>query len=242
MMKTFDYLILIGRPACGKSEFIDFMKKSSVSERAERFHIGELEELDDFLWLWEKFEEDDIWEKMGKPRLYSGAREHAYIVTSDELLEFMFHKFNQKIEKDYLNNPHFYDSGTLFVEFSRGKDPDGGYTKALNLFSKEILELAAVLYIDVSYEESQRRNIQRYEEKLKHSVLAHKVPEEDMIRFSATNDWAELTDNRESGLVTLNGVDVPFMTMKNEPELSVGPEIAERYENALNQLFKLYSK
>ena len=55
MTKTFDHLFILGRPAAGKSEFMDFMKKISDAERSERFHIGHFVELDDFVWLWEKF-------------------------------------------------------------------------------------------------------------------------------------------------------------------------------------------
>ena len=35
MTRTFDHLLLLGRPAAGKSEFIDFMKKTTDAERAE---------------------------------------------------------------------------------------------------------------------------------------------------------------------------------------------------------------
>jgi len=233
-------LILIGRPACGKSEFIDYMKKCDEPRRAELYHIGKLEERDDFLWLWEKFVEDDIWEAAGYDRKYSSVSEHAYIVTSKEILEFMFHKFNRVIKDDILSNPDFYNDSTLFIEFSRGSKEDGGFKKALNIFSKEVLEKAAILYINVSYEESKRRNIARYQEKLKHSVLAHKVPDEDMVRFGEKQDWLEITEGKDSGSLELNGVKVPFVTMNNEPELAPGPEIGERYKGALNKLFELF--
>lgn len=241
MKGTFDHLILIGRPACGKSEFIDFMKKMPEDERARKFHIGKISELDDFIWLWQKFEDDDIWEAMGKGRLYSKISQHAYIVASSELLEYMFYKFNYEIKKRYLGNKIFYEDSTLLVEFARGSKMDGGYKKALSLLSREVLEKSAILYVDVSYEESRRRNIARYEEKLKHSVLAHKVPEEDIVRFSSETDWHDLTNKKDSGVLDLNGLKVPFVTMHNEPELPPGPEIAARYESALDRLFEIYN-
>lgn len=239
MKKTFDHLILIGRPACGKSEFIDLMKKTPSAERAEKFHLGQIAELDDFLWLWEKFEDDDVWEEMGLPRLYSKISEHAYVVKGKEILEFMFHKFNFVIGKKYLKDEKFYADSTLFIEFARGSEVDGGYKRALSLLSEDVLKRAAVLYIDVSFEESNRRNTARYEAKLKHSVLAHKVPEEDVIRFSRSTDWHELTNNRESGTLKIGSVELPFVTMKNEPELAPGPEIAERYKKALDRLYEI---
>ena len=67
----FEIILLNGRPAAGKSEVIDYLKNVPVAERIEKFHIGEFEEIDDFPILWEQFEDDDILEKMGLPRLIS---------------------------------------------------------------------------------------------------------------------------------------------------------------------------
>ena len=69
--KIFEIIILNGRPAAGKSEVIDYLKKIPIEERIERFHIGEFIEIDDFPVLWEQFEDDDIMEEMGLPRLIS---------------------------------------------------------------------------------------------------------------------------------------------------------------------------
>ena len=72
-MKTiFDKIILLGRPASGKSEIIDYLKKSELEERKKRFHTGNLLDIDDFPMLWTWFEEDDLLEKVfKKPRLHS---------------------------------------------------------------------------------------------------------------------------------------------------------------------------
>ena len=45
MGQRFETIILIGRPAAGKSEVIDFLKKTGEAERARRFHIGPFWEL-----------------------------------------------------------------------------------------------------------------------------------------------------------------------------------------------------
>ena len=58
MSDRFEIIILLGRPAAGKSEVIDFLKKTPVEERLRRFHIGRFEEIDDFPMLWTWFEED----------------------------------------------------------------------------------------------------------------------------------------------------------------------------------------
>ena len=60
MTKKFEHLMLLGQPASGKSEVIDYVKNISDNERLERFHLGKIEEVDDFLWIWEKFVEMDF--------------------------------------------------------------------------------------------------------------------------------------------------------------------------------------
>ena len=68
---TFDILLLIARPAAGKSEIIDYLKRTDVVERRQRFHIGNFEEIYDFPMLWTWFEEDAILAELGHPRLHT---------------------------------------------------------------------------------------------------------------------------------------------------------------------------
>lgn len=233
MTNTFSKLILIGRPASGKSEFIDFVKNTPEKERAESLHIGSFVELDDFLWLWEKFVEDDIWEKAGHKRKFSKLDQHAYTITDYTLLDLCFAKFNEEITK-------VPKVDTVLVEFARGLD-DGGYKHALSSLSDDILKDAGILFIWTSFEESVRRNDARYQEKLKHSVLAHKVPEEDMRRFGEKTDWLELTKKEPHGYIQVRSNNVPFVTMNNEPELKPSPELKARYSQAMQELWRLYS-
>ncbi len=231
-MQKFKTLILLGRPASGKSEFIDFMKKLPEVDRLERFHVGAIAELDDFVWLWQKFVEDDLWEASGHRRLYSKKIDHAYVMTDRSVLDFCLAKFGEAFPKQPKD-------ATTFVEFSRGAG-DGGYKYALNKLSPEILKNAAILFIMTSYEEACRRNEARYQAKLKHSVLAHKVPEEDMVRFGKEIDWVSLTSNQSKGYLTVNNFKIPFVTMNNEPELKLdNPQLAGRYKSALDQLMTL---
>lgn len=209
------------------------MKKIPDAERAARYHIGALHEFDDFLWLWDKFVEDDVWEAAGHPRLFSEIADHAYITKGKELLDFLFAKFND----EFTRAPKH---GTVFIEFARGAS-DGGYTNALNRLSDELLSDAAILFIDASYEESCRRNDARYQEKLKHSVLAHKVPEADMVRFSRDIDWPELTHNQPHGLLPIRQLQVPFLTMDNETELKNPAEFRERCRVALDALMTIFA-
>lgn len=233
-MPMFKKLILLGRPASGKSEFIDFIKKLSPQKRLEEFYIGKITELDDFVWLWEKFVEDDLWEEAGHQRHFSKRSEHGYVITNEGLLDFCLERFNGEVLKCPTD-------GTVFIEFARGR-AHKGYKYALNKLSSSLLKDAALLFIHTSYEEACRRNEARYQEKLKHSVLAHKVPEEDMIKFGKEIDWEELTEERPHGFLNLKGLSLPFVTMNNEPELKDEPGLSQRYQQALDQLSKLYKE
>ncbi len=239
-MKTFDHILLLGRPASGKSEFIDCLKGLPDEDRAKKFHIGKIEEIDDFPWFWEKFLEDNLWEEVDQKRMFSHREGNNYGMNEDsgKLFDLMLVKFNHVIAEKYLSRAEFYEDNTLFIEFSRGGH--GGYTNALPRLSKEILNRAVILYVNVSFEESWRRNNARYEEKKKHSILAHKATDRVVNAFYKEDDWQEVTGGKESGYVDVDDIKIPFVTVKNEPEIKEPDLLAERYETALKSLIKLY--
>lgn len=241
MATTFDHFLLLGRPASGKSEFIDFMKKIPDERRAEKYHIGKFEEVDDFVWIWEKFVEDDLWERAGYPRLYSKnymPGNPGMAPEGTKLFRFCMQKFNEVIAQNYLSRPDFYKQNTLFIEFARGRK--NAFKEALQALKPDILARAAILFIYVTREESWRRNVARYQENLKHSILSHMVPKETFDYFFSDHDWLNITGDKPSGHVTVHGLKIPFVTMNNEPE-SADPVVLDgRYGDALGKLFELY--
>ena len=71
-MFHFPILLLIGRPASGKSEIIDFLKQMPDEERSEKYRIAIPDVIDDFPMLWAWFEEDSILSRhLDKPRLHT---------------------------------------------------------------------------------------------------------------------------------------------------------------------------
>ncbi|MBI5298871.1 MAG: hypothetical protein HY877_01020 [Deltaproteobacteria bacterium] len=182
--------------------------------------------------------DDNLWEKAGYPRRYSfGGTNPGLLKESGALFDFCIQKFNAEYIKHYQNNDAFYKDSTLFIEFARGGLE--GYTKSLHQLSLEILKNSAILFVNVSYEESCRRNNARYQEKMKHSILAHKVPDETMQNFYQVHDWGRLTEEKASGVLTVQNVRLPFVTMNNEPELTDPVLLDQRYGLALRKLMEL---
>jgi hypothetical protein len=142
------------------------------------------------------------------------------------------------IAAKYPTNSAFYDGGTLLIEFARGQSD--GFRASLERFHSDILTRAAILYINVSFDESYRRNSARYKKGQEESVLFHKVPDRDMFGFFRHNDWDEMTAGRLDGWLELAGARVPFVSMLNEPESSDPGVLRERYARALNCLMDLY--
>ena len=155
-----------------------------------------------------------------------------------KIYDLMIGKFNHAVAKRNADKPEFYDKGTLIIEMARGRED--AYRKVMGLLSPEILNSSAIFYVEVDFEESWRRNVARYQEKLKHSSLAHMAPRETMELFYKVDDWKEITKGQESGKLTFQGIDIPFVTMNNTPELKDREPLAERYKPHLDKLFELY--
>jgi hypothetical protein len=232
MNNIFDIIILNGRPASGKSEVIDYLKKTSVADRAKRFHIGKLDEIDDFPMLWTWFEEDAILEKlMGKSRLHSDR--DGYF-----LWEHLWHLLIERISMDYSkrlrDRENYHADTTTLVEFSRGTE-HGGYKAAYSHLSQEILEKAAIFYIDVPFEESLRKNRKRFNPAKPDSILEHGLPDAKLKRLYEQCDWEEFRGS-EPEFVTVKGIRVPYVVLFNEPDVTTARD--ENLGNVLEDLLE----
>jgi hypothetical protein len=234
-MEHFPILILIGRPASGKSEIIDYLAHADPAKRLRRFRVGKPDVLDDFPMLWTWFEEDHILSRvLGKPRLYTD--EQGYF-----LHRHLWHLLIQRLDLDYhkrlRDDPDYHNHTTAIIEFSRGSE-HGGYTAASQHLSDDVLSRAAIVYVRVSFEESLRKNRRRFNPNKPDSILEHSLPDEKLERLYRLDDWEELT-HADPEYLTIRAQRVPYAVFDNSDDVTTyKPEhLATRLEAVLYGLW-----
>lgn len=236
-MNLFKKIILLGRPASGKSEIIHYLKNTPLEERKSRFHIGELIEVDDFPMLWTWFEEDAILEKIfNKPRLHSD--KEGYF-----LYEYLWHLLIERISLDYKKSMRDIgnkaENVTHLIEFSRGTE-HGGYKEAFKHLSVELLKDSAILYVNVTFEESLRKNRKRFNPDKPDSILEHGLPDEKLERLYKLVDWEEVTVGTTTHL-NINGIDVPYVVFENMPSKTDDPALlGPALDDVIGKLWEIY--
>lgn len=236
MTSCFPILILNARPAAGKSETIRFLKSVPLEERRDRYHLGPIQVFDDFPMLWTWFEEDSLLETVfHRPRLHTTPDE--YFLFNDlwhlliRRLSFEFEKWQRDAEPDQ----------TAVIEFSRGAEHDG-YRAAFEHLSEPILKNAACMYINVSFEESLRRNRRRYNPQHPDSVLEHTLSDEKMERIYRFDDW-ETFSAENPRYLSVGAHRLPYVVFENEDDVTAkgGPALGSRLQEALDRLWLYWS-
>jgi hypothetical protein len=236
---TFNVIILIGRPASGKSEIIHFLQHLPDDVRRERFHIANLEVRDDFPMLWAWFEEDDILSnKFGLPRLHSDEQRYFRF---PELWHLLIERLSLDYGKLVRDDPTYHEHNTCMIEFSRGSE-HGGYAEAFQHLSEEVLRRAVIMYLRVPFEESLRKNRRRFNPDKPDSILEHGLSDEKMERLYKKDDFAAVAPG-DSGQIEIRGQNVPFVVFPNEDDVTTDKpdQLAARLESVLGELWKLYS-
>ncbi|MFP4460506.1 MAG: hypothetical protein ACLFSQ_13075 [Candidatus Zixiibacteriota bacterium] len=235
---TFKVLTFHGRPASGKSETIDFLKKLTKEERIEKYHIGEIIDIDDFPMLWAWFEEDAILEDLGHERLHTTEDGYfKYIYQWDVLVRRLCLEYD-KIIAD-LENVEDY---TIIIEFSRGKQ-HGGYERAYQHMTEDVLKDAALYYVKVDYEESMRKNRLRKNPRKLHSLLEHSVEEDKLKKLYRNDDFDEFSEGAEDYL-DVKGIKLPFGVLDNQEDLTSEPDesLAIELEKVFGKLWENYKR
>jgi hypothetical protein len=231
-------LVLIGRPAAGKSEILEHLNKTQLAERKEKYHIGELDVIDDFAMLWTWFEEDYILSnKLGKPRLHSI---EGNCFKYDYYWDLLIERINLEYEKRRRDNGEYHQQTTMVIEFSRGSE-HGGYARTFEHLSKAILARAGVVYIQVSFDESLRKNRLRFNPERPDSLLEHGLEDEKIHRLYKEDDWGELS-NSDGEYLNLQQGRVPYVVFKNEDDVTTpgGAKLERRLKKTLGWLWELW--
>ena len=237
MTSIFPIIILNARPAAGKSEVSRFLANVPLKERIERFHVSSMSSLDDFPMLWAWFEEDDLLQNIfSLPRLHSTPDHYFKKV---EYWHLLIHRINLEYEKCVRDAT---GEQTCLIEFSRGVE-HGGYEAAYAHLSDQILRDASILYVNVSFEESLRKNRARSNPDRPDSILEHSLEDEKMIRLYREDDWATLTSSNPN-FVTIRNHRIPFIVFENEDDVTSqgGEELGDRLNKAFDRLWSLFQK
>jgi hypothetical protein len=233
--EIFPLIILIGRPASGKSEIIDYLQHMDAQERRQHLHLGELDILDDFPMLWAWFEEDHILsQQLAQPRLHSD--DQGYFK-----YPYLWHVLIHRLDLEYhkrLRDLTYSEQFTTLIEFARGSE-HSGYAAALEHFSDDMLSRAAVIYVKVTFAESLRKNRRRFNPDRPDSILEHGLPDDKMERLYKNDDW-EILCAADSNYLDVRSHRIPYAIFENDDDVTTGkPDLlASRLEAVLGKVWR----
>lgn len=235
----FEILLLLGRPAAGKSEILEHLRNTPQPSRVQKYHIGEMEIIDDFPMLWTWLEEDEILEKkFGKPRLHfdvDGYFKYPY------LWNLLIERIGLDYHKLVRDDPECHQHTTVIIEFSRGSE-HGGYRQAFEHLSDQILEKASVIYVQVSYSESLCKNRLRFNPQKPDSILEHGLEDEKMDRLYRMDDWQDMVlASSSQEYLNMRGRLIPYVVVENEDDVTTqgGEPLSQRLEETLGKLWRI---
>ena len=132
----------------------------------------------------------------------------------------------------------YHDHVTTIIEFSRGAE-HSGYREAFPHLSDDILRRAAIVYVNVSFAESLRKNRCRFNPDRPDSILEHALPDHKLERLYREDDWEEFSAADE--FVTVKGIRVPYVVFENEDDVTTarGEALGKRLEEVLGRLWML---
>ena len=178
-------------------------------------------------------------EEMGQERLFTDPQGY---FKANYLWDLLIKLINLDFLKYSRSNEQTDHESTVLLEFSRGKE-HGGYHHALPLLSDDILKNLSILYINVPWEESLRKNRKRFNPDKPDSILEHSLPDEKLERLYRECDFQEMA-SAPAGKLSIRGFQVPYAIMNNEDDVTsaMGAELGERLEATLQKLWSLRSE
>ena len=158
------------------------------------------------------------------------------------LWDLLIERIGLEYQKRLRDIPNYDEEFATIVEFSRGTE-HGGYRSAFAHLPSQMLEKMAVLYIDVSWEESLRKNRKRFNPDKPDSILEHGMDDWKMERLYKDVDWSEVSKD-DPQYLTIQGVRVPYVIFDNADDVTTqrGAALGERLEQALKKLWTFYKE
>ena len=125
----------------------------------------------------------------------------------------------------------------MILEFSRGSE-HGGYFEAYQHLSQAVVNRMAILYLDVSFEKSLRKNRKRFNPNRPDSILEHGLSDEKMFRMYHDVDWHDLTRG-DPAYIEIQDKKVAYVVFENEDDVTTsrGEDLGRRLEEKLNTLW-----
>ena len=97
------------------------------------------------------------------------------------------------------------------------------------------MQEAAILYVDVSFEESLRKNRRRFNPDKPDSILEHGLPDEKLKNCTRTIDWEKFRGPSDSEYIGQR-TQVPYCCFRQRRRCARGPELGQRLEQVLRSL------
>jgi hypothetical protein len=184
------------------------------------------------LWTW--FEEDDILTRLSHPRLHT-------TLDGNFIDIYLWDLLIERICLDYVkyrrDNPL---TNTAIIEFSRGLE-HGGYKRAFEHLSEYVLKDLAILYVDVPWEESLRKNRKRFNPDKPDSILEHGLSDQKLELLYKEIDWESIIQDQPETIL-INNIRVPYVVMNNQDDVTTerGAALGTRLRTTLDILWKRY--
>ena len=220
-LDKFPILLLTARPAAGKSEIIKFLSDLDPIDRLKNFHLGKIKVI-------------HILSQMGKKRLFTDNEEYFLFPHQWDLLIHLINLDYKKFLRDEKDSEEY----TVILEFSRGKQ-HGGYKQAFPILSDEIIKDLVIMYVNVSWNESLRKNRRRFNPQKPDSILEHGLTDKKLEYMYSKCDFLEIA-KKDNSFVSIKGKNVPYTIFENEDDVTTEykPALRTRLMNCLNLLWK----
>jgi hypothetical protein len=187
------------------------------------------------IWAW--FEEDDLLSEIfGKARLHTDSE---YYFLDEDYWHLLIRRLSLEAQKWFRDT---HENTTCIIEFSRGKS-HGGYQAAYQHLSDAILASAAALYLNISFQESLRKNRARFNPDRPDSILEHALNDDKLNRLYCDDDWFTFSAE-DPAFLSVRNHKLPYVIFENEDDVTTegGDPLGRRLEKTLGTLWGLWSE